>query len=550
LIQGDFLLLASREDIDNSSAWNKALLQDIPTAMVGAIQQFNKQDILRYTWLEFLGRRPPYPDFFASLESSIDSLLSHQRILETVSGDWARPMDLYLVPPRFLNSQGKPLLMCDSFTGKYLSLNYSTNDWEILKRLGVQQQTAKGFLEDLDYLLQHHTDDFRSRPDDWHSSLSLALSSILGAENSQNQGKIARMELVPLRDGTWRSVYGDKLFFANESAKLSVPPGVKVLEVHPKASRDSRRRQFLLQLGVVPFNVLQIGAVISDAHSNPSFRPANVPRAHLVLHALYLYNAGWTNASRRSLWFASSDGTFAPGCRLYIKSTENFAAATWPKAFTEELCFLHEDYFSWLRGDDAAIGEWTQWLVSAYEVNVFPLMVTAGSGESFSLSDDFRTLLSVSESSEVLEFLRSKWDYYAPWIERTHALDKGEDWEMSRMKLVSELGAMEVKCACGTLAALNRTVLPVSGLPANLSLQLLLLDVKFPNAPSWHFLQHLGVSIKMDPRIFVDQLRAVRDKSIPIQEVAKMYVDLELHGPPPEELRYALQEHCHITREA
>jgi hypothetical protein len=227
--------------------------------------------------------------------------------------------------------------MCDSFRGKYLSLNYSTNDWEVFKRPGVRQQTAKEFLEDLDYLLQHHTDDFRSRPHDWHSSLSHALSSILGAENLQNKGKIARMELVPLRDGTWRSAHGDKLFFANESARLTVPPGVKVLEVHPKVSRDSRRRQFLLQLGVVPFNALQIGAVISDAHSNPSFRPANVPRAHLVLQARYLYDVGWTNARRRSLWFASNDGKFAPGCRLYIKSAESFAAATWPKAFTEEL---------------------------------------------------------------------------------------------------------------------------------------------------------------------------------------------------------------------
>lgn len=71
---------------------------------------------------------------------------------------------------------------------------------------------------------------------------------------------------------------------------------------------------------MVPFNALQIGTVISDAHSNPSFRPANVPRAHLVLQARYLYNVGWTNASRRSLWFASNDGTFAPGCRLYIMS--------------------------------------------------------------------------------------------------------------------------------------------------------------------------------------------------------------------------------------
>jgi hypothetical protein len=50
----------------------------------------------------------------------------------------------------------------------------------------------------------------------------------------QNKGKIARMELVPLRDGTWRSAHGDKLFFANESARLTVPPESKYSRSTPR----------------------------------------------------------------------------------------------------------------------------------------------------------------------------------------------------------------------------------------------------------------------------------------------------------------------------
>jgi hypothetical protein len=49
LIQADFLLIASREEVD-SSDWNRGLLQHIPNAFRRAVEAFNSGD-LRYTWM-------------------------------------------------------------------------------------------------------------------------------------------------------------------------------------------------------------------------------------------------------------------------------------------------------------------------------------------------------------------------------------------------------------------------------------------------------------------------------------------------------------------
>ena len=71
MIQADFLLSASREEIDASSPWNKALLENIPEAFRQAVDDFNSGD-LRYTWIKFLQARSPFLDFFSSLDEAIE----------------------------------------------------------------------------------------------------------------------------------------------------------------------------------------------------------------------------------------------------------------------------------------------------------------------------------------------------------------------------------------------------------------------------------------------------------------------------------------------
>src|SRR2546421_6441066 len=52
LLQADFLLIASREDINGSSMWNRALRNAAVDALIEAAQAFNRGS-MKYTWLRY-----------------------------------------------------------------------------------------------------------------------------------------------------------------------------------------------------------------------------------------------------------------------------------------------------------------------------------------------------------------------------------------------------------------------------------------------------------------------------------------------------------------
>lgn len=53
LIQADFLLVASREDIDQSAEWNESFRNGISTCFLDSVRDFN-QSGLAYTWVRYL----------------------------------------------------------------------------------------------------------------------------------------------------------------------------------------------------------------------------------------------------------------------------------------------------------------------------------------------------------------------------------------------------------------------------------------------------------------------------------------------------------------
>jgi hypothetical protein len=199
-LQSDFLLPVSREDIDGSSTWNKALLHSIPSAILEAIHILNKGE-LRYSWLQYLQPRPSISDFFGSVEKEIATLLSISTVLESLSGELTKPSQLKYIPLEFCDEKGLLLTMGKDIQGGYLSRKYHEEDLPLLRRLGVAEMEIEGFLQDLQICLSMGDIFIESRGARWHSFLTQRLMAIL-ATNRGCLPLVKKLKIIPLRDGS------------------------------------------------------------------------------------------------------------------------------------------------------------------------------------------------------------------------------------------------------------------------------------------------------------------------------------------------------------
>jgi hypothetical protein len=110
LIQADFLLIASREDVDNSSKWNQVLRDTFADAFLESVRWFNSGP-LRYTWPRFLPAKQIASDFFSPLKSRILERLASEPTLEAWSEKMLPASKLIYVPEKYMDNDGIPLTL-------------------------------------------------------------------------------------------------------------------------------------------------------------------------------------------------------------------------------------------------------------------------------------------------------------------------------------------------------------------------------------------------------------------------------------------------------
>ncbi|KAF2119069.1 hypothetical protein BDV96DRAFT_643225 [Lophiotrema nucula] len=230
LLQADFVLIASREDIDSSSPWNNNLLGLIPKVFHGAVKEFNKGSF-RYSWLPYLPTRPSVADFFQSLEQEIVRILSNSPILESFAGVLTPPRELIYVPERLSDENRVPLVLTPTTSSIYVSSKYSSNDLYRLQQLGVTSLSTEKYIIDLDNFISEYPDDFKNKPQHWHSRLAEVLMMSI-ARSKNYQDVVSALHIVPLRDGRWVASKDENLLFPSRSKPLIIPNGIDVVEIH------------------------------------------------------------------------------------------------------------------------------------------------------------------------------------------------------------------------------------------------------------------------------------------------------------------------------
>jgi hypothetical protein len=371
LIQADFILTASREDIESTLSWNMRIRDALPEAFLSSVLHFN-EGVFKYVWPFFLPSLSiAMSGFFAPAIEMITSQIKDLPVFESCVGNLLRPSTLAHVSTDFC-IDGEPLTLCESTKDRYLSSSYPSWVMEQMASVGVIRLTPRQFVEDLAAMIATDAELFHSKASKWHEQLARAL--VKHSTDIELMDRVQDLAIIPLRNGTWTAAHNNNIFFATSNASLAIPDGIRVMIVDSNVANDSHRCTLFTCLGVKALEPPEICRVILSVHASADFHPELLDRAQLVSHATYLYQAKWQPPRGADLWFASAKNEFFRGREMYLPgiSSTGSAAARIFSELEKKFPVMHTDYLKALLRES----EWLDWLVQHLGLSRTPRLIT------------------------------------------------------------------------------------------------------------------------------------------------------------------------------
>ena len=153
MLQGDFILTASRLHLDTSLRWNQGLRDGLVNAFLDSVVAFNS-GIYRYIWPVFLSYDETVSSFFQPATKSICERLRSMKCLESMEGNLVEPSALIYVDPETFGDSSRAFLTISAKTSPfYLSNKYPAWTRQAILSLGVPSLSAHQFLEHLRTLI-------------------------------------------------------------------------------------------------------------------------------------------------------------------------------------------------------------------------------------------------------------------------------------------------------------------------------------------------------------------------------------------------------------
>lgn len=247
VLQADFLLSSSREDIHKNSPWNIRIRDAIANAFVSAVPSFKSDERLARTFLHYV------PDVFDIVDDFFQKTVEHicSRLRETAcvqsrSGHWCTPSQILLADADF------QALFSNEDVQQCLQLEYPMQAFtpsarQILGRLGAQSVSLShtlALLQDQGRIAQHSAE--------WFSALYEYLARTYPAEQSLK--KMRTLACVRVNDGAVMSALRDEIFFPlSRGKRYGFEQDLNIMDREvlggPK-DRAAKVREFLANLGV------------------------------------------------------------------------------------------------------------------------------------------------------------------------------------------------------------------------------------------------------------------------------------------------------------
>ncbi|THW02710.1 hypothetical protein D6D26_04062 [Aureobasidium pullulans] len=500
LIQADFLLVASRQGIDESQPWNRRLQDHIIYALIQAFQRLNDSH-LKYRWPAYLPEVQVAHKFFDKMKDKFLDRMKDVKILESRAGEFAKPKVMMLVPDQYKDEVGNPLLTPTN--DRYLSTKYDPNH---VSSLVTQALDGKKFFEILKNYVMKQSEEFRSRPDAWHGRVS----TVLMLEQKQfNLDELLILPIVPLDDGLWipaksrvkltysraatRNTPPVAFYLPRSDANIVIPKGVSLSIVEHNASRNEERRSFLRRIGAQDLDYEDVLQGIIKQHRE-SMSNADVDL--LLSHAQYVFSMPSASKMAQNLstilWLADSRGEQFRGIELHMDNPFKVPVSQIFAQNPTVIRFIHPKYLGAYHGNVELRTRWLAWLRECLGVHDVPRLANK---MNKGLSAEFEWLVNNLPSVQWLACIRVNWEDY-----HLSKAPKLGDVRIPSDEVRSRIGSLVVDCTDGRRAKLKDTILPTlrSAVMTIQHMGFHFLDVKDEQHNDWTKLSTFGVITHRD----------------------------------------------------
>ena len=529
LLQADFIVTSTREDVQYSSPRNRSLLSAAADLFCDAVKFFcQSSGDLRHTWVRYLPGASIDHDFWKDLYPQIKDQLSTRDVLYAWTDDnLYHPSKLFKLPPSMLDEDGQPLLQ-DFDDIRYLSCDYEEEDCLRLQELGTRSVNHEEFLQLLKHDLKYPCDPISrwkqlKRSTEWQKKTAQVMLEM--CETSQSEidrdtykRTLQSLHLVPVSGSGWCTMRNRDVFMPTV-ANVSIPADLGLNLAKPLSLLVPERKQLMQALGVKNAKPSAVIKAIHDRYDDDAMPVASIEDS--VTHFKFLFHQ-FSKAQRKKsrpsrleqsdsaatqklpqqMMLLDQDATYVPRDKpLYFRNPDDPLGAE--NLFMEDdntgdpglqVRFLHENYLTALSPDDRSSDpSWIHWLEEATGIRHSPELTTqkAASGSRtghVTLSREFKYIIR-KKPNLLVDVLEHYQDIYFPVASR---------------RIAAKLSGAQVPVGNGLKLALKETCLPTQKLeqianeldiPDTCSLPFL--DIESPIADDsvtrFKFLEKLGV---------------------------------------------------------
>jgi len=207
IIQTDFILPITREDIIKDNKWNEWLRNSIVEVFLDAVSEFKKDEKLKYSFYDYLPLEEVKEEFFLPLVEQIYERLKEEECILTEANRWRRPSEVLIG-----DEEIKKIVSNDDlqkFFGKeYLSERIKSKK-SILRKLGVRDFSIDDLIKCLE-----KSEWVKKQDEKWFANIFRYLSK--KKLSDEQLERLNNLDIIKLENGELTSINQSVVFFPLE----------------------------------------------------------------------------------------------------------------------------------------------------------------------------------------------------------------------------------------------------------------------------------------------------------------------------------------------